>query len=157
MPPRVKVGLTPAPKATFVKLKERLDVVEGKKDNRASSTLFPNPFLQSVPGSTSSSKSADSSGDSPASPVSPGGAPRSGGYPASPDSGECKRTLDSFVNELRKNHSDKVIRQLEGIDVSRHVREYPAVAVPTWIVDTGASYDVVPTGVAGIRNWKRVP
>jgi hypothetical protein len=157
MPPKATMGVTPAPKANFVKFKEWLDIAEGKKENRASSTLFPNPFLQFVQGSSSSDRSARTSGDSPALPVSPGGVSSGGEYPASPDSDDCEKTLDSFVEELRKDQSDRVIRRLDGYNLSRSVREYPAVAVPTWIVDTGASYDVVPTGVAGTRKWKRVP
>ena len=35
--------------------------------------------------------------------------------------------------------------------------ESGAIAVTAWIVDTGASYDSVPEGLAERRGWTRVP
>ena len=35
--------------------------------------------------------------------------------------------------------------------------EYGARAAKSWIVDTGASYDSVPEGLAERRGWRRVP
>ena len=35
------------------------------------------------------------------------------------------------------------------------VREYKAVATTAWVVNTGASYDSVPEGLAERRGWKR--
>ena len=35
--------------------------------------------------------------------------------------------------------------------------EYGAIAATAWVVDTGASYDSVPVGLAERRGWKRVP
>ena len=37
------------------------------------------------------------------------------------------------------------------------VKEYTAVATTAWVVDTGASYDSVPGGLAERRGWKRAP
>ena len=72
--------------------------------------------------------------------------PDSGGYPASPGDGECGKTLESSMKVLRKTNQQGIARQLDGIEDSRRVHEYPAVALPAWVVDTGASYDVIPYG-----------
>ena len=49
MPPRIGVGITPAPKANFVKLKEWLDVAEKKRGSSPLlASMFPNPFLRFV-------------------------------------------------------------------------------------------------------------
>ena len=60
------------------------------------------------------------------------------------------------MKALRKVSQGGLTRQLDAVDLSRRVHEYPAVAAPTWVVDTGASYDVVPTGVVAAKNWDRV-
>ena len=35
--------------------------------------------------------------------------------------------------------------------------EYKATANLVWLADTGASYDVVPEGLAELYGWKKVP
>ena len=100
-PPRTDVGITPAPKANFVKFKEWLAVAEKKKGADALSSIFRNPFLRCVQGSPSSDSSPDSSGGYPTSTTSGDGAPCSGGYPTSRTDGERKRTLESCTKTLR--------------------------------------------------------
>ena len=47
------------------------------------------------------------------------------------------------MKALRKVSQEGSTRQLGLMGISNRVHEYPAVAAPTWVVDTGASYDVV--------------
>ena len=60
------------------------------------------------------------------------------------------------MKTLRKTRQEGLARQADGIEQPRRVHEYPAVAFPTWVVDAGASYDVVPTGIAALKSWERI-
>ena len=53
-------------------------------------------------------------------------------------------------------HKAKGHMSLEQIEELRAV-EYQAAASLVWIVDAGASYDVVPEGLAQVYGWKKVP
>ena len=125
MPPRTDVGLAPAPKANFVKFKEWLAVTEGRKGTRASPAVFQNPFLCFAQGSYSPGSSPDSSGGYPTPTTSGDDAPCSGGYPTPRTDRECKHTLESFMKTLQKANQSGITRQLDGIDESRRIHEYP--------------------------------
>ena len=76
----------------------------------------------------------------------------SGGRPTTTQSGNSR---GGFVSALHRATKGALARHLDAADHSARVREHPAVASPTWVVDTGASYEVVPAGIAEAKSWDR--
>ena len=57
-----------------------------------------------------------------------------------------ERELSGTVERPRVKVTPLEDRGIEDTSVTRGVLEYLAIAAAAWVVDTGASYDVVPTG-----------
>ena len=77
----------------------------------------------------------------------------SGGYPTEAQSDNSR---DGFGSALRRRYIVSSTRQLDAKDRSVRVRDYPAIAARTWVIDAGASNVVVPAGIAEAKSWDRV-
>jgi hypothetical protein len=137
----------------FVKFKEWLSVVDTQQGTRTPSTMFPNPFRQFVADHFAGEPAKDGSGrTSSAGPAVAGHG--SGGDPAAVQTAGAR---EGFISELRTCHRRLLERIQDGEEYAQKLHEYPAIAAATWVVDAGASYDVVPTGAAKAKTWQRVP
>jgi hypothetical protein len=153
MPPFARIAASLPPRVNFVKFKEWLSVVDTQQGTRTPSSMFPNPFRQFVADHFAGEPAKDGSGrTSSAGPADAGHG--SGGDPAA---AQTAGTREGFVSELRTCHRRLLERIQDGEEYAQKFHEYPAIAAATWVVDTGASYDVVPTGAAEANNWQRVP
>jgi hypothetical protein len=79
-----------------------------------------------------------------------------GGAPPPPDKIEQDRTCESGALPMRyvKPQPPKATSSM-SLDLPLSAAEYTATANLVWLADTGASYDVVPEGLAEIYGWKR--
>ena len=81
-----------------------------------------------------------------------GVASKSGGDPTEVSAqGGVEPTVTTNIKSKHSAHAS-----IEG-RCDADVMEYGAIAATAWVVDTGASYDSVPVGLAERRGWKRVP
>ena len=99
------------------------------------------------------SKYAQRRGGGPSTQQQPFIEPSAGGVePAVPS---VKGGVDPTVNTNTTTNNATRAR-IEG-RCDTEVIEYGAIAPTAWVVDTGASYDSVPQGLAERRGWSRVP
>ena len=126
-------------------------MVDKLRHTKGASVLFPNPFQQDIMSSEGGEDTHEHfehcSGGSPAVAHDHAGH-CSGGSPAVAQATSSKK---GYVIALRRFNHEAVPRRLDGEEQVSRRREYPAIAAPTWVMGTGASYDVAPTGVASAK------
>ena len=115
------------------------------------SVMFPNPFqIDSAPTQSTPANQSGSEGHPAASTCESGQCSE-----GTPTATQADNSRGGFVLALRRCNLDALARRLGGDDHVARLHGYSEIAAPSWVVDAGASYDVVPIGVAATKSWGR--